>query len=143
VPVAPAEPSTHVAEVEWRPSGDDIRAHRVRLSDQELEGSCQPSLGGDEAKADPEQLFVSALATCHMLWFLDLARRRELRVAAYRDTPEGTMDGECFTRVVLRPSVEWGGDAPSAEVIDRLHARAHELCFIARSVACPVEVEPR
>ena len=133
----------HRAAVEWRPGEDDVRAHTIRVADQTFEGSAQPEVGGDPTKADPEELLVAALSACHMLWFLDLARRRGLRVAAYRDAPEGAMDGERFTRVVLRPEIEWEGEPPDGPLLDRLHHRAHDLCFIARSVAFPVRVEPR
>ena len=36
--------------------------------------SNDPMLGGDPAKMNPEDLLLSALAGCHMLWFLHYAR---------------------------------------------------------------------
>jgi len=50
------------------------------------------------------------------------------------------MDGTRFTRVALRPRVAFEGEVDAATVAD-LHERAHERCFIANSVSCPVEVE--
>ena len=133
--------TTHEARVEWEPLKRDLRAHRVTAGNQVFEGSCAWQAGGDPGKADPEELFVAALSACHMLWFLDLARRERLRVRSYEDAAEGTMDGVRFTRVALRPRIEWEGTPPPAERIADLHARAHERCFIANSVSCPVEVE--
>ena len=133
----------HRAAVRWEPGKEDLRAHTVSAGGQTIAGSCSPEWGGDPAKADPEALFVAALSACHMLWFLDLARRKRLRVASYEDEAEGTMDGTRFTGVVLRPRVEWSGDAADAAVTEELHERAHGLCFIANSVSCPVEVQPR
>lgn len=52
------------------------------------------------------------------------------------------MDGTKFTRVVLRPRVAFELD-PDDEQLRSLHRRAHEHCFIANSVRCPVDVEPR
>lgn len=63
-------------------------------------------------------------------------------MTSYEDDPEGTMDGIRFTRVVLRPRVAFDRDLDD-EQVDSLHHRAHERCFIANSVNCPVEVEPR
>ena len=133
--------TTHAAEVVWHGGRDDLRSHTVRAGGQEIGGSCSPEWGGDEAKADPEALFVASLSACHMLWFLDLARRERLRVASYEDRAEGTMDGTRFTRVVLRPQVLFEADVDE-ETAARLHHDAHERCFIANSVSCPVEVEP-
>ena len=44
--------------------------------------------------------------------------------------------------VVLRPAVTYSGAAPSAEEEAALHHRAHEECFLARSVRGEVRVEP-
>jgi organic hydroperoxide reductase OsmC/OhrA len=132
----------HIADVVWTGDRDDLRRHTVRAGGQEMHGSCSPEWGGDPAAVDPEALFVASLSACHMLWFLDHARRERLRVTSYTDSAEGTMDGTRFTRVALRPRVEL--DPPvDAGRLAALHHRAHEACFIANSVSCPVEVEPR
>ncbi len=133
--------SRHHARVIWRGEGDDVRAHEAQLADQTLACSCAVAWGGDPAKADPEEMFVAALSSCHMLWFLDLARRERLRPLSYEDEAEGEMDGRRFVRVVLRPRVTFAGEV-GAEATRRLHDRAHAACFIASSVSCPVIVEP-
>ncbi len=98
--------------------------------------------GADPARTDPEQMFVASLSSCHMLWFLALTRENRIRVLSYEDEAEGTLDGTRFTHVVLRPWVTFDGE-PDEEHLASLHDRAHERCFIANSVSCPVEVEPR
>jgi len=132
--------TTHAAAVQWHGGRDDLRAHTVTAGGQTIGGSCSPEWGGDSAQADPEALFVASLSACHMLWFLNLARAQRLRVTTYEDAAEGTMDGTRFTRVALRPRVAFEGEVDAATVAD-LHERAHERCFIANSVSCPVEVE--
>lgn len=134
--------STHRARVTWNADGDDVRAHTVELADQRLAASSAVEFGGDREKANPEEMFVASLSSCHMLWFLALARAERVTVTSYEDEPEGTMDGTRFTRVVLRPRVAFDRDLDDKQV-DSLHHRAHERCFIANSVSCPVEVEPR
>jgi hypothetical protein len=95
---------------------------------------------------------VASLPSCHMLWFISLARAEQLRVAAYEDEAEGTMDATRFTGVVLRPRVSFEHD-PGAERVMDLHHRATSaaslpLSWIAASsppmpaVLC-VQVEPR
>ena len=64
----------------------------------------------------------------------------------YRDTAMGTMaehkdgSGE-FTRVTLRPHVVITSPDRIAEATE-LHAKAHHVCFIARSVNFLVEHQP-
>lgn len=139
-----SEPSVtcHRAQVTWEGTKDDLRAHALRAGGQTIAGSCSPAWGGDPARSDPEALFLAALSSCHMLWFLDLSRRERLRVTAYEDQAEGTTDGTRFTRVLLRPRVEFDAEVDAVFVAD-LHERAHAACFIANSVACPVELEIR
>jgi organic hydroperoxide reductase OsmC/OhrA len=133
--------STHHARVVWDADADDRRAHTVELAGQRLAASSAAELGGDADRADPEEMLVAALSSCHMLWFLALARIEGVRVASYEDDAEGLLDGTRFTRVVLRPQVAFDGD-PAEELIDSLHHGAHQRC-IANSVNFPVEVEPR
>jgi organic hydroperoxide reductase OsmC/OhrA len=129
--------TTHHARVTWHGDRDDLRAHTVLLGAQELAGS---SHDGDPARADPEQMLVGSLSACHMLWFLNLARRERLRVTSYTDSAEGEMDETRITRVVLRPRVEFEGE-PGDGTLGRLHEAAHARCFIANTVNCPVVVE--
>ena len=129
--------STYRAEVTWHGNRDDLRAHTVRMAQQELAGS---SNDGDLDKADPEEMLVGSISACHMLWFLNRARKERLRVTSYTDTPEGEMDADCFTRVVLRPRVEFESD-PGEETVRRLHDAANDRCYIANSLNFPVVVE--
>jgi organic hydroperoxide reductase OsmC/OhrA len=136
-----ARGSTHRARLSWDADERDRRAHTVELAGQRLAASSSASFGGDPDKADPEEMFVASLSSCHMLWFLALARAEGVRVTSYEDSAEGTLDGSRFTRVVLRPRVGFEG-AVEDGLIRSLHRRAHDRCFIAGSVSCLVEVEP-
>ena len=101
----------------------------------------------DPAGVDPEEMFVASLSSCHMLWFLDYARRAKLAVAAYRDQAEGVMEKDAdgrvaITRVTLRPAARFTGRQPDASELEALHHAAHDACFIANSVKTQVTVEP-
>jgi len=135
--------SIHRAGVSWNGGeGEDVRAHQVLLGAQSLPSSSALVFGGDDSKSNPEALLVGALSSCHMLWFLDLARRKGFEVASYEDDADGVLDGKRFASVTLRPRVRWAGDPPAPDAIEALHHRAHQRCFIANSVDFPVEVEP-
>jgi organic hydroperoxide reductase OsmC/OhrA len=109
---------------------------------------------GDPTRYNPEELLVVALAQCHMLWFLHLATADGVVVLGYTDRAHGTMQVEAaghgqFTEVVLHPVVTLaqGAHASDGGPVDdahlaTLHDRAHEHCFIARSVNFPVRCEP-
>lgn len=107
--------------------------------------SNDPLLGGDPSKMNPEDLLLSALSACHMLWYLHYASDAGLRVLGYEDSPLG--QGELgpggagrFVKATLRPRVTLpaGSDLAAAEAI---HHRIHAVCFIARSVSFPVDYE--
>ena len=147
--------SKHIAEVTWiaRPeddfsSGKYSRAHTIRFDGgAQIAGSPSsvvvPLPWSDEAAVDPEEMFVASLSACHMLWFLDFARRAGVVIHAYRDQAEGVMAKNdrgriAITHVKLRPSVESDTDAAT---IESLHHKAHDACFIANSVTTEVTVE--
>ncbi|MDR7232318.1 organic hydroperoxide reductase OsmC/OhrA [Caulobacter sp. BE264] len=105
--------------------------------------SNDPLLGGDPTLHNPEDLLLSSLSACHMLWYLHLASSAGIVVRGYRDSPlgvgESTPDGAGrFLRATLRPHivVEAGADLAKA---DAIHHEIHKVCFIARSVNFPVD----
>ena len=95
---------------------------------------------------DPEEAFVASLSSCHLLTFLDIARRAGFLVESYEDEAEGVMEKNAagrmwISRVTLRPRIVFSDKQPTAEELDRLHHEAHDICFIANSVATEVRVE--
>ena len=102
----------------------------------------------DEHAVDPEEAFVASLASCHMLFFLDFARRAGLRIDSYEDKAEGVLakDAEgrmAMTVVTLRPKIVFSGERqPTSEELGELHHKSHVACFIANSVKTEVRVEP-
>jgi organic hydroperoxide reductase OsmC/OhrA len=92
-----------------------------------------------EDAVDPEEMLVASLASCHMLFFLDFARRAGYVIDAYQDKAEGVMGKDergrmAVVQVRLNPVVIWSGDKePAPEEIRELHHKAHEACFIANS----------
>ena len=101
-----------------------------------------------EAAVDPEEAFVAALSSCHMLWFLNLAAKGGWRVDEYADAAIGVMGKNAagkiaMLRVTLRPRVRFSGERlPTRADISQLHHHAHEECFIANSVTTEVLCEP-
>lgn len=124
------------------------RSHEIAVRGKStLWGSADERFRGDGTLHNPEDLFVAAIAACHMLTYLALCARRGVSVIEYIDRASGSLqlhtDGSgAFREIVLRPTVviEAASDAHRAT---QLHEEAHRLCFLARSCAVPIRVEAR
>lgn len=145
------EPRTHryTARIRWTGETRDYesysRAHRIEVPGKPpLAGSADPAFRGDPDIHNPEDLVVSALSSCHMLWYLHLCAVKGIVVTAYEDDAEGTLveapRAGRFVEVVLRPVVTIASGAPAKA--EALHERAHAECFVANSVNFPVRCEP-
>ena len=148
--------SEHRATVAWQRSSDGFsyesynRDHSWKFdSGVEVAASATPAYMGNAACVDPEEAFVAALSSCHLLTFLAFACKKRFIVDRYVDDASGALekgaDGKlAITRVTLRPFIVFGGDKqPSAVELDALHHSAHENCFIANSVKTEINIEPR
>jgi len=96
---------------------------------------------------DPEEAFVASLSSCHMLFFLAIAAASGFVIDEYTDAAIGRMEKDeegrtAMTKVVLRPCASWSGARiPDLLRIEKMHHRAHKMCFIANSVKTEVVTE--
>jgi organic hydroperoxide reductase OsmC/OhrA len=103
----------------------------------------------DIESVDPEEAFVAALSSCHMLWFLSIAAREGYVVNGYVDHAKGQMtqgpNGKLWISLVtLMPNIVWAAErAPPGGKTEEMHRRAHQECFIANSVKTEVRVVSR
>ena len=144
--------SEHRATVEWNRSGEFRyetypRAHELRFDGISVPGNAAaaniPQTVAAREGVDPEQAFVAALSSCHMLWFLHLACNRKFVIDRYVDEAVGVLDKDWISKVTLHPVVTFSGKAPTEEEHRALHHKAHEKCYVANSVKSEVLVEPR
>jgi organic hydroperoxide reductase OsmC/OhrA len=146
----------HDAVIVWQSDGEFTsgkysRAHEWRFDGGAVVlGSSSPHVVpvpmSDPAGVDPEEALVASAASCHMLWFLDLARRAGLEVESYRDDADGTLGKDdrgriALTIIRLRPDIVFAGRQPTAGEVAALHHDAHEKCFIANSLRSEIVVE--
>lgn len=151
--------SEHKATIRWNHTrGDILKGTYSREHTWTFDGgavvqaaasaAAVPKPYTNEAYVDPEEAFVAAIASCHMLTFVFLASRAKFEVASYEDEAVGTLTKNergvpWVSSVVLRPRIVYAGDRrPSREEEDKLHHGAHEQCFIANSVKSEIRVEP-
>lgn len=121
----------HIISVEGKP---DILA------------SSDPAFRGDKAKYNPEDLLISSISTCHMLWYLHLCADAGIIVTEYVDQASGILievegGGGKFKEVQLNPTIHVLDKNMIAMAFD-LHDKAHEKCFISNSVNFPVQINP-
>jgi organic hydroperoxide reductase OsmC/OhrA len=100
-----------------------------------------------EENVDPEEAFVASLSSCHMLFFLSVAAKKEYVVDSYVDDAVGIMGKDSdnrisMTKVILKPHVKFSGDKkPTIEQLKTMHHQSHEQCFMANSVKTEIVTE--
>ncbi|KPE50269.1 OsmC family protein [Chryseobacterium indologenes] len=123
------------------------RSHTIEIENKSpIEGSSDPAFRGDKTKHNPEELFLSSLSSCHMLWYLHFCAEDGIIVTDYTDEATGIMtetpDGSGhFTSVTLHPTVTVAEES-MIERAKELHHKANQFCFIANSVNFPVQHIP-
>jgi organic hydroperoxide reductase OsmC/OhrA len=103
--------------------------------------SADPSFRGSEELLNPEQLVLLAASSCQLLSFLAVASRSRIDVHEYLDDAVATMPAEAarLVSVELRPRITVGGPASRARLVRAVEV-AHDECYVARSLNCPVTV---
>lgn len=145
--------SKHSIDLSWshaaNPVVDDTytRNHQLTLNPGlQVMASASPEHKGDPACTDPEQLVVSALASCHMLTFLAIAELKGFSVTSYDDNAVGYLEkGDSgkpeVTRIELQPKIVFSGEhQPDAATQKRMHTSAHRNCFIANTLKTQVDI---
>jgi organic hydroperoxide reductase OsmC/OhrA len=135
------------AHVQWAGSTGEGWEHYDRTHTARAEPAAQTlalTTGEEKGNTDllnPEQLVVVAASSCQMLWFLHLAAKARIDVVAYDDEAQAEMPEDRLTQIVLRPRITVRGNVSEAH-LRHLCELAHQQCNIAKSLLCPVEVEP-
>lgn len=147
--------SEHKASLSWNRTSADFdyssynREHKISFENGvQIEASSAPAFLGKAELIDPEEMFVAAYSSCHMLTFLAIAAKKRLVVESYTDSAVGYLekndDGKLsITRIELCPVVSFSGTTPSAAELAHIHERSHEECFIANSTKVMGSVRPQ
>ncbi|MEM1339647.1 MAG: OsmC family protein [Bacteroidota bacterium] len=124
------------------------RNHKIISNEKydAIDGSSDPSFLGDKSRYNPEDLFLSSLSACHMLWYLHICSVNKIIVTEYLDIATGIMEemkngGGKFTEVTLHPRVKIT-DENRIERANELHEEANRMCFIANSCNFKIKHKP-
>ncbi|HET9854911.1 MAG TPA: OsmC family protein [Methylomirabilota bacterium] len=151
--------SEHRAAIRWKLAADGETFLKGRYSrehtwafDGGVTVPASPSPGvvpapwSNPAHVDPEEAYVAAISSCHMLTFLYVAMRAGVVVTSYEDDAVGVMRKNergviWVSAVTLNPRIAYGGaKPPTAADVEHLHHLAHEQCFIANSVKTEIRI---
>ena len=152
--------SEYKATIQWqRSSPDFIQGRYSREHSWKFDGGVVvpasasphvvPALWSNPKSVDPEEAFVAAIASCHMLTFLFLASKQGFQIDRYADKAAGTMTKNesgvpWISLVTLNPQITFSGEkVPVRAEQEHLHHLAHEQCYIANSVKTEIVVLAR
>jgi organic hydroperoxide reductase OsmC/OhrA len=148
--------SEHTATILWNRDSEEFRYEHFSRSHTwtfdsgvVVPATAAPAYHGDPTRVDPEEAFVAALSSCHMLTFLAIAARKRFTVEQYSDEACGVLTKNeqgkpWISRVTLRPKVVFSGaKRPTPDEVTAMHHSAHENCFIALSARSEISVEPQ
>ena len=152
--------SEHKATIRWtRTSPDFLNGKYSREHTWAFDGGVTvpaspspavvPAPYSNPAHVDPEEAFVAAVSSCHMLTFLYLASREGFQVDSYIDEAVGVMTKNekgipWVSLVTLHPKIVYSGEKLPTPAEERhFHHSAHEQCYIANSIKSEVRVGGR
>lgn len=150
--------SEHKAIISWKRTSDEfLKGKYSREHWWTFDGglnvpaspspSVVPTPYSNPANVDPEEAYVAAISSCHMLTFLFLASKLGFQVDGYKDEAVGVMakieNGVAWvSAVTLHPQIIYSGaKLPTAAEVEHLHHLAHVQCFIANSVKTAITVK--
>ncbi|MFI1770400.1 OsmC family protein [Thalassobellus citreus] len=143
---------TFKAQVNWEASKNETttnsrtfsRAHVVKIDNKtaDLKVSAAKMFRGDSELYNPEDLLLSALASCHMMSYLYVCSQNSIEVLSYTDNAEAILEVEAsgsghFTKAILNPIITIK-DETKKQLALSLHEKANSLCFIANSCNFPI-----
>lgn len=151
--------SEYKATIKWRRASPDFlkgkysREHTWSFDGAAtISASASPSVVpapyANPAHVDPEEAYVAAISSCHMLTFLYLAAKAGFQIDSYEDEAVGLMTQNeigvpWINSVRLNPRITYSGEkSPAPADKERLHHQAHEQCLIANSVKSEIIVCP-
>ncbi|MBN8554338.1 MAG: OsmC family protein [Deltaproteobacteria bacterium] len=145
--------SEHRAHLKWSRNSEDFsyetydRIHQINFEGgQKLNGTSAKEFGGKPEFANPEELLAAAAASCHMLTFLAICARKRIVVNSYEDHAVAFLSKNengklAVTKITLSPKILFQDPSPEISIIQKIHEKSHQECFIAQSLKCTVEIK--
>jgi len=134
---------TYEAAVRWT---GERRGSLALEGKTKLDVSTPPEFGGPPGVISPEDLFVSAVASCYLTTFLAMADKVRASFVNFSCRAEATLEkvegvGLAFTTIVLKPKVGIA-DLSEERSLNRAMELAKKHCLVTNSTTCQVVLEP-
>src|ERR1043166_5906371 len=130
--------SEHKARITWKRNGPDfLKGKYSREHTWTFDGGTTvpasasphivPAPWSNPAGVDPEEAFVAAISSCHLLTFLWVASKQGFQINSYEDEAVGVMTKDekgvpWVSAVTLNPKISYSGEKqPTHEEENRLH----------------------
>lgn len=115
------------------------------VAEPKIRFSAPAEFKGESGYWTPEHFLLAAVASCFVVTFSAIAAASKLDFLTLEMTVDGTLgkvDGKLgFAEVLMRPTLTVVTHEEQ-ERGNRLLEKAEQGCLIARSLACPVTMEP-
>ena len=102
--------------------------------------------GGLEGRWTPEDLLLSAVASCYTTTFRALADYSKFEYADLGIEVEGTIrktdSGYCFSEIVIRPNLTISTEEEQTRAL-RLLQKTKSVCLVSRALSVEQKFEPR
>jgi peroxiredoxin-like protein len=127
----------------WSGTGRD-GVGEIHTDDVTIDLSAPEAMGGRGVGTNPEELLVSAVASCYTATLFGLLRRTRLPVASLAVDASGSVTGfpgqARFDRVAVSPTI-LGGDPSRQSEYEAVAMNAHDRCLIGKALAPGVTYE--
>jgi peroxiredoxin-like protein len=105
-----------------------------------------PQFGGLEGRWTPEELLMTALASCFTTTFHAIAVLAKFEYTDLEVEVEGTVgktkSGFCFSEIVIKPNLKIASEENRERAVSLLH-KAKALCLVSRALATSQRFEIR
>ena len=105
-----------------------------------------PQFGGPTSRWTPEDLLMTALASCFTTTFHAIAALAKFEYTDLEVEVEGTVgktnSGFCFSEIVVRPKVTIAGEENQERAVSLLH-KTKASCLVSRALATSQRFEIR
>ena len=105
-----------------------------------------PEFGGLEGRWTPEDLFLSAVASCYTTTLRALSERSKFEYTDLEVTAEGTVrkadSGYAFSEITLTVNLTIPSEEEQEKALRLMH-KAMDLCLVSRAISVPQKFEPR
>ena len=130
--------------VAWWTSGQTGIA-KSESSPNAIHFTAPPQFGGLEGRWTPEDLLMTALASCFTTTFHAVGGYSKFEYTDLAVEAQGTVSktdtGYCFSEIVIRPSLTIPNEEQRERAISLLH-KAWALCLVSRALATAQKFEP-